>query len=308
MALFNASTLPWVSAVQQIAGAAGASADGEMTTRAHLSLRAAFQHFGSRYNWDFMRAEANPLQVTGPFQNGSVSASAGQTSAASPTGHGIVVDDIVIASGFMAGTRVTATAASGFGFSVAITGFTSGVTVVTANFVRDFYNVPTDWQRVYSVRLLSSLRKLGYVGRRLYDRVVSDEFVAGTPIAYDLFSMGGKGKLRILPPPGSADVLMTRYARRFTLASASGSTTALDIPEDYESYPIAWAKWHFLTDKGEARNDQATTWLSMAREGLKTMLQEQTTIPDETVGFIPDHAIPDYSGGDRSTGNVDWDH
>lgn len=307
MPLFNASTIPWVTAVQQIAGSVGASSDTEMTDRAHSSLRAAFQHFGTKYNWDFLRGESTPLQVTGPFINGSVSASAGQSSAASPTGHGIAVDDVVIGSGFMSGTRVTATAASGFSFSPAITGFTSGVTVVTATFVRDFYTAPSDMKRVYTVRLLNSNKPLGYVFRRLYDRVVSDEFTAGTPAAYDLFGLGGRSKIRLLPPPASNDVLQIRYLRRFTIASASGSTAALDIPEDYESYLIAWAKWHFITDKAEGRSEQATTWMSLAQEGLKTMIADQVAVPDEHLGFIPSHAVPDFGGGDRSTHHIDWD-
>jgi hypothetical protein len=304
--LFNASTIPWITAVQQIAGAAGASADPEMTLRAHSSLRAAFQHFGTRYNWDFLRGEAVPVQVIGPFYQAGVSASAGQVSAASPTGHGIAVDDIVIGSGFMAGCRVTATAASGFGFNVAITGFTSGVTTVTSTFVRDFYSAPSDLKRVYTVRLLNSNKPLGYIGRRLYDRVVSDEFTAGTPAGYDLFGLGGRSKIRLLPPPASNDVLQVRYLRRFTIASASGSTTALDIPEDYESYVIAWAKWHFLTDKSEGRSEQGSTWMSLAQEGLKTMLSDQVSVPDEQLGFVPAHAVPDFGAGDRETRYIDW--
>ena len=65
---------------------------------------------------------------------------------------------------------------------------------------------------------------------------------------------------------------------------------ALDIPEDYEAYPIAWAKWHFLTDKREQGGQQATTWLNLAQEGLKTMESDQTVIPDEDLMFLPGHA------------------
>lgn len=306
MPLFNPSTIPWVSAVQQIADSAGASADAEMTTRAHNSLRASFQHFNGKYKWDFLRAEATPIQVIAPFSITGVSASAGQVSAAAPAGHGIKVDDLIVASGFMLGTRVTATAASGFGFTAAVTGFSAGVTVIEASAQRDFYDLPADWKTGYSVRLLSSKKPLRYIGRRAYDRTVSDENSPGTPERYDLFGAGGKGKIRLLPAPSGTDVLQQRYYRRMTLATASGASGAIDIPEDYESYPIAWAKWHFLTDKGEGRKDQATTWMSLAQEGLKTMLADQTSVPDEELAFVPGSTTMGYPS-DRSTAYIAWD-
>lgn len=277
-----------------------------MTDRAHTSLRAAFTHFGNRYNWDFLRDEGNPAQVIGPFTVTGVSASAGQVSAACPAGHGFAVDDILYASGSIVGNRITATAASGFGFAVAITGFTAGVTVITATAARDYYSAPSNYRRIYTVRLLGSEKSLGYATRRTYDRFVTDEFAAGSPDSYDLYSLGGKGKIRLLPPPSAADVLLVRYSRRFSLASASSVTSSLDIPEDYESYVIAWAKWHFLTDKAEGRSEQATTWISLAQEGLKTMLADQTVIPDQDLGFTPAHAVP-VAIGDNSTRNLDWE-
>lgn len=306
MALFTPSTIPWVSAVQAVADAAGASADPEMTSRAHLSLRAAFQYFNSRAKWNFLRVEGVPLQVIAPFSV-AVTASAGQVSASALAGHGIQPDDIVVGSGFIVGARVTATAASGFSFSVALTGIT-GTQSFTASFARDSYDLPSDYKSGYSVRLLGSQKALRYIGRRLYDRAVTNEFQANTPERYDLFNSYGRGKVRLLPPPNGVDVLLQRYYRRMLLASASGVVaTALDIPEDYEAYPIAWAKWHFLTDKREQGGQQATTWLSLATEGLKTMIADQTDIPDEDLMFVPGHAIPDPAINDRSTRFIDWD-
>lgn len=306
MALFTPSTIPWVSAVQAVADSAGASADSEMTQRAHLSLRAAFQYFNSRAKWNFLRTEGNPIQIIAPFTV-AITASGGVASASSLAGHGVAVDDVLIGDGFILGSRVTATAASGFGFNVAITGF-AGSSSYTISAVRDSYDLPSDWKSGYSVRLLSSQKALRYLQRRTYDRSVTDEFQAGTPERYDLFNTYGRSKIRILPAPGSADVLLHRYYRRMFMASASSvSTTALDIPEDYEAYPIAWAKWHFLTDKREQGGQQATTWLTLATEGLKTMVGDQTVVPDEDLGFLPGHTFLDPVGGDRSTRYIDWE-
>lgn len=305
MSVFNPSTLPWVSAVQAVADSAGASADSEMLNRAHLSLRASFQHFAGRYKWDFLRTEAPPVFVVAPFAVTAVTASGGAVSAASPAGHGILPGDLLINPVFVLGTRVTATAASGFGFNVSASFI--GTAAITASAQRDLYNLPSDWKSVYSVRLLGTNRKLEYVGRRSWDRGVGDENLASSPYNYDLFRGGSGGQIRLLPAPGTSDTLQIRYYRRFFLGSASGATGTLDLPEDYESYPIAWAKWHFLTDKGEGRKDQATTWLSLAQEGLTTMLKDQTNVADESLGFQPAHlhvAAPDAG----STVSIPWDY
>jgi hypothetical protein len=302
---FTYSTIPWVSAVQQVADSAGASGDGEMTTRAHNSLRAAVQYFSNRAKWNFARKEGVPAAITGPLSI-AITASSGQASASALPGHGILVDDLVVGSGFLYGTRVTATGASGFGINVT-TVYGSGLQSFNASFVRDSYDLPADYKSGYSVRLLGSQKALRYIGRRIYDRGVTDEAAAGTPERYDLFNVYGRSKVRLLPPPSAADVLLQRYYRRMTVGSASGDTTTLDIPEDYEAYPISWAKWHFLTDKREQGGQQGTTWLTLATEGLKTMLADQTVIPDEDLGFVPGHAMPDPGGGDRSTRFIDWD-
>ena len=270
MALFNQSTIPWVTAVQVVADSAGASADTEMTNRAHRSLRAAFQFLGGKARWDFMRTESTTLRIIAPF---SV-------------------------------TGVSATAVSGFSFAAALTGLAAGVNVITATATRDFYDAPSDWRTGYSVRLLNSKVALRYVQRRYWDRIISDEFSVSSPEMYDMFSIGGKGKIRLIPPPAQTDQMLQRYYRRFTLASVSSTATPLDIPEDYEEVPIAWAKWHFLTDKGS--EDQATTWMSLAKEGIATMLAEQTSLSDEDLRFMPGH----FGGfvSDNSTRAIPWDY
>ena len=177
---------------------------------------------------------------------------------------------------------------------------------MTATFTRDMYDAPSGLRSEYGVKLLSSQRPLIYVKRRPYDRSASDECTASSPDWYDLFMLGSASKVRLVPPPAGSDLLQQRYYRAFTLASASGVSAAIDMPEDYEFLPIAWAKWHFLTDKGEQRKAQGQTWLSLAQDGLKTMLAEQTSIPDENLGFVQ-AGVP-WAGGDNSTRWLNWEY
>lgn len=250
-----------------------------MRARALRSLAASVKYINSKHNWTWAMTEAAPISVVAPFTvavtagNGSVSASAGG-------GHGVLADDYIVGAGFVAGTRVSATAASAIGFSPAA----SATVSATVTFGRDFYPLPTDWKQPYTVKLLTSRVPLHPANRRLYDRVSDSEFNASTPEGYDLFGQFQRSKVRLLPPPAQADVLMLRYYRRMTVPTSTSATAVLDIPQDYDYTLIAWAKWHFLTDK-EDMADRATTWISLANEGIKTMMADQLRNPDESLAL-----------------------
>ena len=303
--MFLASTTPFVTAVQQIADSCGASADTEMTTRSWRSLNAAIQHFNNRFKWNWLFTETAPTLITYPFSVTGVTASGGQASATCPAGHTLAVDDLLTGSLFGLGTRVSATAASGFGVNLAVLG--TGSSTINVTSTRDYYSIPTDLKAVYSVRLLSADRALKPVSQRAWDRASTTETVEGTTQWYTTFNFGTKSKIRLMPPPDAADYMVIRYHRGMATASASASTATLDIAADYEPYLMAWAKWHFLTDKGEERKAQSTTWLSLAEDGLRTMLKDQTNQPDDELRFTPGHAQGGYTS-DTSTRGIAWDH
>lgn len=303
MALFRQSSIPWVTAVTQIADSASVSGDTQMQGRAHLSLRAAMQYIAGRTRWDFLRAEPAPQIVTAPFSLGGVSATAGSAYVGLPSAHGLAVYDIVSASGFLLGTRISATAGTGFGVTVAPT---AGGSAITGTFIRDSYDAPSDMRNEYGVKLLTSGRPLIYQKRRQYDRSVTDEYVPGTPYNYDLFVLGSQSKIRLIPPPAGSDLLLQRYYRAISIASVSGATSSIDIPEDYEYVPLAWAKWHFLTDKADSQAPRAQTWLSLAQDGLKQMLGEQANLPDDDLTMVPGHLR--FWWDTQSTRWINWDY
>ena len=307
MSLFQPSTKAVSAVAQEIADTVGASGDSEMTNRAGRSLFAGLQHFNNMANWDFLRTEASPVAVFAPFSVTGVSASAGQASAAAPAGHGIKVDDFISGSGFRAGTRASATAASGFGIYGTVTLTAAGVTTADISVVRDMYDLPSDWKAPYNVRLLSNNTTLRYVGRRLYDTGDPNELTTSTPYWYDLFMVGSRGKIRLLTPPVAANTLQMRYYRRMTIPTTTATADVVDIVQDYEPYLVAWSKWHFLMDKGEGRGDQMKTWFIMAQEGIKTMMRAQTKIPDEGLMFVPGH-MQAGGYGDNTTRWLPWDY
>lgn len=307
MSLFQQSAKIVSAVLAEIADSAGASADTEMLARAQKSYNAAIGHFNNKANWNFVLTEATPIGTFAPFTVTGISASAGQTTASAVAGHGFAVDDFLAGSGISPGVRVSATATNSIGFALPVTGFSAGVTVVTLSGERDMYSLPTDWKAPYSARLLGAQRALRIVGRRIYDRSITNEQDQSSTWWYDVFMFGSKGKIRMLPPPSSSDILQLRYYRRMASATSISDTASADIHQDYDQYLVAYAKWHFLTDKGEGRGEQAKTWFTMAQEGLAMMLRDQTKVPDEDLQFVPGHF--GYGNlGDNVTRGIPWSY
>lgn len=300
--MFNPSTISVSAACQEIADTVGASGESDITTRASRSLFAGIKYLNGRQNWSWLLTEATPISVIAPFSVSITAGATGVASASADAGHGVLVDDYMTGSGFTLGTRVTATGASAIGFNRTLT--VSGSNVVSAT--RDFYDLPTDWKQPYTVKLLFNRRTLYPAQRRGYDRSEADEFAQSTPQWYDLYSGFQKGKIRLLPPPNASDTLFLRYYRRMTVPTTSATADVLDIPQDYDFHLIAWAKWHFLTDKADGRSDQATTWMSLAQEGIKVMLSDQMRQPDEDLAFTPGRFHLDWNTS--STRALPWEY
>ena len=308
MSFFNQSTKTVSAVIAEIAGSVGASGDPDMLPRAMNSLNAAIEYLHTRADWDFLFTEGNLIQTVAPFSVTGVSASAGQSSAACPVGHGFLTDDLVSFPGVLAGTRVSATASGGIGLnSTIMTTVGTGTVVVTASGARDYYAVPTSFRKPYSLRSVTLNVALRLMRRRLYDRTTTSELTPSTPDRYDIAPIPTKGKLRLLPLPSSADVLELSHFRRITLASSTSDSATFDMPADFEPFVIAYAKWHFIADKSEGRGDQMTTWLTFADNGLRSMLADQARQPDEDLRFIPGAAGDGYAS-QNSTRNLDYNY
>lgn len=306
MSLFQPSTKAASVVVAEIADTVGASGDNEMLTRSLRSLNAAIEHFNNRSNWNFALTEQAPVKVFAPFTVTGLTASGGAYWVDAPVGHGVKPYDFIKGTYFAMGTRVSSTAVSGFNIFGTVTGLV-GTSTVSAEASRDMYDLPSDFKAIYSVRTLNNNTTLRQANRRFYDRSVTNEQDSSTPYGYDLFMIGGLGKLRLLPPPSQTDVLQVRYYRRMYIPTATGDSTTLDIPQDYEPYLIAWAKWHFLVDKGDGRLEQGKTWFQLGEQGLTMMVKEQNRKPDEDLMFFPGQY--DYNPQNiNSTRLIPWEY
>lgn len=305
MALFQQSSTSLTTAKQQITDSAGVSADSEMLARAALSFKAAVLHWNNLANWRALQTEYPGISVVAPFSVSGCALTSGSTTITTTVASGfnsVVKWDILSGSGTVLDMNVSATggtAAAGNVTSITATLAASAtVTGVSLTFTRDLYDLPTDFKAVYTARLLSQPRPLQYVGRRVYDRIAYDQTSAGAPFLYDLFREGELGKIRMIPPPNASDTLKIRYYRRLSEAA-----DPIDVHVDWEPYFIAWAKWHFLTDKKDG-SERAREWIQFAQQGVAQMLKGNTNIPDEELAFLPSHSAT-YTNV-NSTSYSDW--
>lgn len=293
MALFQGSTKTWQEGVQEVADSGGASASTEMLNRAHQSLRAGFQFLNSRASWEYLLTHADPTTLVAPINLTGVSATGGVASASFPTDHGLAISDYIVGSGFPRGTLITATGTNNCGFNATLTGIDITGEVVSATATRAQYDAPSDFKKPYHARLLGAQRPLTFVRQRLLGRLSTTINKSGSVYNYTISNIAGapgnrasgSGKLTLIDAPNSADVLDLWYYRRMYIGTASADGNAIDIPEDFEYVPLAFAKWHYLTDKNVG--NQSTTWFSLSERGIELMLRDNVLQPDENLAFLP---------------------
>lgn len=283
MTLFQQSSKALLTAQQEIADSGGVSADSDLVGKALLSFKAAIQHLNNVANWRALLTEANGISVIGPFQVSGCATTSGSTTITTTVTNGFSVAgvtkwDAITGSATVLDMQVSATGTTSITATLAAS---ATVSAATLTFTRDLYTLPTDYKAMYTARLLSQPRGLTFIGRRPYDRTVYDQTSVATPIFYDMFREGELGKIRLIPPPSAADTLKIRYYRRM-----SETADPIDVHVDWEPYFIAWAKWHWLTDKKDG-SERAKEWQQFANTGIAQMIKQNSNIPDEELAFIP---------------------
>lgn len=153
--------------------------------------------------------------------------------------------------------------------------------------------LPADYRYMYEVKLQGNdPRTLFYTTRRAYNRAVYDQSANDVPTHYTLFYAGATGAMEFVDIPAVNTTADLYYHRRITIATATAA--ALDFPDDYVDYLIAWAKWHYLNDKGEM-TERAKGWLAYAQEGISEMKTADGQNPDNILAFTPNTDLGNMS-------------
>jgi len=150
------------------------------------------------------------------------------------------------------------------------------------------YNLPSDYRRMYTVRLGTGNRPLAYVDQREWDRYVLNQATPGTPMGYTIIrTTNTQEQIRIFPIPSQADTLVFLYHRLITTPSVGG--TAVDIPERYQTYVIYQARANLIFSHPNEQGGEI--WQARADRYLKKM-QHEDQDADRPAAFRPGDASP----------------
>lgn len=282
--MFHQSSLTFAQAKTKIARAASAEADTDMLTKAGDALESAFQKWNNRRHWNFLLTQSEAIPIIAPLSLVGVTLNAASTTITGAAGlfDDVAVYDIISHANIPPGSYVASTPAQG-GTTMVISSLplASGTATLTA-YRRDFALL-SDFNYIYSVKLLNSGQVLTPIDDRLY-HIINPTDEPTTPSFYTLFKRGDVGLISLVPTPTVADNLLVKYYKRMTVPSVDG--TALNIPIDFEWGVLAEAKAIFLAEKG-GYDAVAAFWAAKAEEALAAAVLADNKHPDEDVGFLP---------------------
>jgi hypothetical protein len=289
MSLFQQSGMTFALGQARVAEIADSSGDADQLTKAGYAIQAALEYWNNRYNWNYLRNIGLGIAIIAPYTVVSATTTDSTTvTSAALFGDGttvVRVGDIVSGTGIIAETTVvTVTDTSHITLSRAAT----ATGAATLTFGRSDYALPADFKQMYTARTVVSPRKLFPLNANLYDAISSTQTITGLPEAYSLFPQGGVGKIRLYPPPSTADTLIIKYQRRMTIPTTGSET--LDIPQDYEFSLLALAKGLYLADKGGNEVRQAF-WTKFGEAGLSSARAVDRANPDEDLAFQPAQSL-----------------
>lgn len=256
--------------------------DANILSAAGEAITATYNKWGSLRDWTFLLRDTSEstsiascvvagdgITVTNATTGAMNAVNIGQTvtgysgGPADPVATPVLVDSLTEGS-----SGVTA-----FVLSIAVTPGTYTLTFsadIPVNASQQRYNLPLDFSKPYSARLLTLRTPLTYVKKREINRKVFDHTSTGLPEAYTTFrphpfnASSQHTHLDLFRIPSADDTLRLLYYRVFDT-----SATTLDIPDSYLYDFLDDARVRLL--KSKAENDprlaplMAETQLALAR-------------------------------------------
>jgi hypothetical protein len=206
------------------------------TTRYNSWINETYKRVASSANWPWLLTH-DIVQTSADITTGTVSVNSADTALTFSSGPSVSVandwmiqfadsDDWYDITAHTAGST-SATMSDGYTGS-------SNLTAGTYKLRRVFYSLPSNLDRVLSVRQARSDRKLDYVDIREFDGVLPDPTATGDPWIYTMFGMDSSNNWRIsfYSTPDSKMNIQVRYYKLITELSSDTDT------------PIFPSKWH----------------------------------------------------------------
>lgn len=149
--------------------------------------------------------------------------------------------------------------------------------------------LPTDFKYMYGGIITNTNQPLYPISQALMD-IATFAGSVGTPAFYSLFKGGlaGSYQIKITPTPTDGSTITLNYHRSMAIPTADSDV--LDIPQDYENYLLAEAKYLYLLDKG-GEPERAAGWKDYYESGKRKAIMAESRRPQESKLLIPEGGL-----------------
>lgn len=268
----------------EVARVSGSQTDPNKVSLAGTAIRATARAWSNAHDWEFLKKD-NAAAVTITGCNLADTGITGISTA------GLNVGQTVTGSGIPANTKIQ-TIPNATSCTVNSTGVTNAsIDLTFSAYVPvlvgvSLYYLPSDFQALYSARLLTSKRTLEVWRDREADRKIADQ--ESTTYAYAIAPAppgGGTGfsaadqraRARLIGPADTAENMLVKYYR-----AINGEADPLDIPDGLLDAFLDGAKVWFL--KHVNSNDPRIDILGgLAAREMADAIRADSEIPDERV-------------------------
>lgn len=233
--------------------------DANILLAAEDSIKATIAKWNALRDWTFLLQDnsettavascviaGNGVTVTNATAGALFGINVGQA----VTGSGVPASTTVSAVTETAGAGVTAITLSQASTPATVT-LTFGAYIPVLAGVQQ-YNLPSNFNKPYTARLLTNTQTLEYVKLREIDRKVPNQTGQGVPLHYTIYNVhtflatAQHRHLRLFGIPGSTDSLLLKYYR-----SMDPSATTIDIQDEFLYVFLDDARVHLLKAKAE---------------------------------------------------------
>lgn len=276
-----------------VARVIGGALNSEKLDMALEAIKRGFNDWQSEREWEFLLKDTSDgFTVAGVSTTISVATINAPSSGAFD---GVNIGVTVTGSNIPASTTVSSYTRSSDGTvaSITLSNAPTSTTSVTLTFSgnipiiagTDTYNLPTDFNKHYSVRFVGTLMwPLTFVRIRDWDRVTYDQTQRRTSELYTIYNTRspltqGKGTLRLklMGVPASNDTLLVRYYRKFDVTA-----DPIDITDDF-LYPFLDYCRSLLLQTKRSFDDPSAFLADVNNRLQKAMTDDQEVTEDEDV-------------------------
>lgn len=292
----------------------GGQADVNLLSLAGDAINATYMKWQNAHDWSFLLEDNE-----GGFQVATcLIAGDGVSVTTSVAGgfYGVNVGQSVTGTGIPASTTISAVAGDTYGGGVTTLTLSAAstpatVTMTFGGYIKvragyDMYNLPSNFGRPFSARLITSPRLLTYMKPRERDRKLVLETDQGVPTHYTVYkkhtfsAAAQHAHLRLTLVPAAADSLLLRFYRNF-----GKDSTTIDMLDDFVELFLDDAQTWFLRKKNAGDPRLPGMEADVARRLQDAINVDLEDTDDEEIRMISQYEMGPYRSVDVNIWDID---